>query len=255
MIHIAVSHSDAANEGLQELAREQGESNTDWLRRAAGMLDESMHMPALLIGGVSTADFRLRMSQSHARTDMEPSDWSHIALLNVSHDDPAASTVYEISLNPPGGFGFPPVCNAVQTTQFRHYESARRYPNIALLHLPVDPGKVSKALDRFKMQRTALDTVELVVAWLGFLWGVGSTPNPLLSGLGMPCASMVEAVVSYAGFELTPGMPSRSSCPEAVWQSARWWHNYYSNQDKTPITGRWCIDHEYIHKELDGSGE
>jgi hypothetical protein len=29
------------------------------------------------------------------------------------------------------------------------------------------------------------------------------------------------------GIELTPGLATRASCPEAMWQAARWWHPYY----------------------------
>jgi hypothetical protein len=35
-----------------------------------------------------------------------------------------------------------------------------------------------------------------------------------------------------AGFELTPGLSSASSCPEAIWQSAKWWTYYYESAAK-----------------------
>ena len=33
--------------------------------------------------------------------------------------------------------------------------------------------------------------------------------------------------------ELTPGLASRSSCPEAIWQAAKWWQEFY---EKTTVT-------------------
>ena len=30
-----------------------------------------------------------------------------------------------------------------------------------------------------------------------------------------------------SSFDLTPGLESRSSCPEAIWQAATWWHGFY----------------------------
>lgn len=251
MIHIGVSHSTSANDKLKELRRKKGEDNIAWLQRAAGSVravqkDSEQYSLLLLLGGTSTADFRLRIAQAHARTDLTPSSWSHIGLLDYHADEPINSVVHEISLQPEKGFGFPPVGNAVQEGSLHAYSNNKVYRNIALLVLPVAPKNVEAALRRFRMQRSALDAVELLVAWMAFTWGVASTPNPLLSGIGMPSASMVEAVVSYAGFELTPGMPSRSSCPEAVWQSALWWHEYYAGQNHTPITGCWNIEHWYI---------
>jgi hypothetical protein len=82
-----------------------------------------------------------------------------------------------------------------------------------------------------------LDAIELIVSWLSFVWGVGKTGNPLLEGIGMPSAAMIETVINAAGFELTPGLASSSSCPEAIWQSAKWWHNYYETRQESGISG------------------
>ena len=61
-----------------------------------------------------------------------------------------------------------------------------------------------------------------MLPWLAFLWGVSGSTNPLLSGTGLPSSAFVETVFAMAGFELTPGLSSASSCPEAIWQSAKW---------------------------------
>ena len=54
---------------------------------------------------------------------------------------------------------------------------------------------------------------------------------------------MVETVVGAAGYDLTPGLESGASCPEAIWQAARWWHQYYSEQQSDPIGGSWTAEH------------
>jgi hypothetical protein len=43
----------------------------------------------------------------------------------------------------------------------------------------------------------------------------------------VPSAVFVETVYGMSGVELTPGLSSSASCPEAIWQSAKWWHNFY----------------------------
>jgi hypothetical protein len=63
--------------------------------------------------------------------------------------------------------------------------------------------------------------------WLGFIWGAGAKHNPLLEGVGLPASVLVQTAFGMSGIELTPGLTSGSSCPEAVWQSALWWHAYY----------------------------
>ena len=47
----------------------------------------------------------------------------------------------------------------------------------------------------------------------------------------------MEAVHAIADIELTPGLASASSCPEAIWQSARWWGDYYRESARVAATG------------------
>jgi hypothetical protein len=63
--------------------------------------------------------------------------------------------------------------------------------------------------------------------WLGYIWSVSQAANPLLAGQGLPSAAFVETVYGIAGIELTPGLSSASSCPEAIWAAAKWWHQFY----------------------------
>jgi hypothetical protein len=111
-------------------------------------------------------------------------------------------------------------------TALGEYDDPAAFPNIAVLRVPVPYSAVDAAITRFQHQRTVMDALELTLAWLAFAWGVGATGNPLLAGLGVPSAAFVEYVVVAAGYDLVPGFPSRSSCPEAIWQSARWWHEF-----------------------------
>ena len=110
--------------------------------------------------------------------------------------------------------------------------------------MPVKLKEVLDSLETFKKQRAVLDGVDLMVRWLAYVWGVARSPNPLLDGQGIPSSAMLEIVVGTCGFDLTPGLESRSSCPEAIWQAATWWHEYYKDQDKPGISGRYFCPHQ-----------
>lgn len=237
---LEIHRSDAAeqNPDFKEIKRKKGETNAAWLKRNWG--DDRSCTRLLLIGGTSGVAARLRFAQSDARSDLTPSNWSHLALVT------GRSALREIALEPASGFGHPPATNGVQEGRMSAYNDAKLYPNLALIRLPVSPRKVMAACRRFETQRNALDSVELTLRWLSFAWGAGASPNPLLDGYGMPSAAMVEFVVNAAGYELTPGLASRSSCPEAVWQSARWWHDYYADGSLGTPVGTWNVEQYYV---------
>lgn len=233
MISILSSHAKSPSRQVKEVPRKKGEDNLDWLSRNLPAGDVTQ---VVLLGGKSQTAFRLRLAQAHLRHDLVPSYWSHVFLLRPAMNF-AASGVDEISLEPARGFGFPAPANAVQKGRLTPYRDPVRYPNIAVLGVPVAQKEVMKALDRFKMQRAVLDAVDLVVRWLAYTWGVARSSNPLMDGLGIPSAAMLETVFGAAGFDLTPGLESRSSCPEAIWQAAKWWHEYYERDNLPGITG------------------
>jgi hypothetical protein len=155
----------------------------------------------------------------------------------------ATTPVYEISLEPPQGFAFPPPTNGVQQGRISQYRDPALYPNIALLHIPVSFPQVLTALEAFQRQRAVLDGVELLVRWLTYVWGVSRAANPLLDGYGIPSTAMLEVVCGVAGYDLTPGLESRSSCPEALWQAAKWWHEYYAQQNRPALSCVYYIGH------------
>ncbi len=243
MINILSSNAAGPSKGLVKIPRNPGEDNLSWLERVMAT-DERCTI--VLVGGSSPTSFRLRVAQSHVRHDLYPSSWSHAMLLGRPGKKLSATTVYEISLEAPGGFGFPPPTNGVQNGKLSAYRDAELYPNIAVLHVPVDFSEVLSALKRFQMQRAVLDAVDLLVRWLAFSWGVAGTGNPLLDNHGIPSAAMLDVVFGAAGFDLTPGLESRASCPEAIWQAAKWWHEYYEKQNMTALSGAYVVDHELL---------
>lgn len=243
MISILRSNATHPNTLFKEDARGRREDNLKWLER--NILDSEEISQIVLVGGSDIASFRLRVAQSHIRHDMRPSHWSHAMLLGPVAQPFAKTSVFEISLDPPAGFGFPPPVNGVQQSRIDRYRSARDYPNIALLRVAVPQAQIADALNRFRQQRPVLDALELILRWLGFVWGVGAgNCNPLYDGLGIPAAAMLEIVFGAVGFDLTPGLESRSSCPEAIWQAAKWWYEYYEQEANKSLVGAYYIGNE-----------
>lgn len=238
MLNILSSNATTPSKGLYEVKREDGEDNTKWVGRNLSD-QEGTHI--MLVGGRNPLSFRLRIAQAHVRHDFLPSHWSHVLLLGKAAKNPASTVVDEISLEPTGGFGFPPPTNGVQKGKLGAYRDPEEYPNIAILKVPVARQDVTKALKRFQKQRAVLDTVDLIVPWLAFAWGVSRTGNPLLDNQGIPSSAMLEVVFGAVGYDLTPGLESRSSCPEAIWQAAKWWHDYYKKQNRETLTGPYFI--------------
>jgi len=258
MISVLQSSAESPSREFRELARQGRQNNIAWLEGVlqAGLAGEfsGAYAHILLVGGKGPVDFRLRVAQSQLRHDLVPSHWSHVLLLGSPASDLASTPVYEISLQPSGGFGFPPPTNGVQEGRLGLYRSSRSYPNIALLgisipaEVQVDPGKdfqqqVMDALDRFKSQRAVLDALDLTLKWLSFAWGTGHSDNPLLDGVGIPSAAMLEMVFGAVGFDLTPGLESRASCPEAIWQAAKWWYQYYERKGQETCQGAYYVGH------------
>lgn len=243
------SKASSRNPEFVETPSSRTRNNLEWLRPHL----RADRVGILLVGGIHVVDFRLRIAQSHLRRDLTPSHWSNVALLGSTDSKKLDNTrLYEISLMPADGFGFPVPENGVQQSTLKRYASGVAWPNIALLYLPVsvDAPKLMAALERFRQQRIVLDAMQLVVAWLTYVWGVGHARNPLLEGMGIPSAAMLEIVTGAEGFDLTPGLESRTSCPEAIWQSASWWHEFHRENTDGAITGAFRISH-YFLPELD----
>ena len=241
MINIISSNATSPSSALSEVPRKDGEDNLQWVMR--NLPSEAEQTNLVMVGGKDPVSFQLRVAQSHIRHDLVPSYWSHVMMLGKPSKNPGSTTVYEISLEP-GEFGFPPPENGAQKGKLNQYRDPKMYPNITILAAPVPLKEVMEALDRFKMQRAVLDAVDLIIRWLSYVWGVSRSANPLLEGQGIPSAAMLEIVFGAAGYDLTPGLESRSSCPEAIWQAAKWWHEYYKEQNRLPLTGAYYVGHK-----------
>src|SRR5262245_39193916 len=99
MLKTHISQTSKPNTDLKPLDRKRGGGNVSWLRGALKK-DSPETVSLLLIGGTNLTHFRLRIAQSHARRDLLPSFWSHVAIL-----DPTSRTeVHEVNLEPRAGF-------------------------------------------------------------------------------------------------------------------------------------------------------
>lgn len=220
MISIRCSPDRQKNNLLRHIDAKPRETNVAWLRRVGATRG------IILIGGSGLADFRLRVAQSHVRSDLLPSFWSIAGLLHNN-------SITTVPLDA-GDASQVPSTNAVQTLPVRTYDDPKLYPNVAVLRFVEEDLKAS--IDRVKRGRDIVDLPALLVTWLGYVWGVANTGNPLLAGQGLPSAVLVESVYNMAGIELTPGLASSASNPEAIWQSAKWWQRYY--RETLSTTGR-----------------
>jgi hypothetical protein len=194
---------------------EDGEGNAAWFARCP------LKRGIVLLGGTSLVDFRVRVAQSALRSDLTPSYWS---LCGVIRDD---GTFRTVPLQP-SDVAAVPRTNAVRQMSIDEFDNFDDWPNIALLRFAENDEVVEDNADRVAERRTIIDLPALVVAWLAHVWVTDEQINPLAAGKGLPSAAFVEAAYSLAGIELTPGLASTASCPEAIWQAVKWWHEYYA---------------------------
>jgi hypothetical protein len=180
-----------------------------------------------MLGGSSLSHFRIRVAQSHLRSDLLPSFWSLVGLL----EDAQTFLSVPLDLRPEGSEI--PATNAIQTCRIADYDDPQRFPNIAVLRFTDDHTPIRENAERIKAQRSVVDLPSLMLPWLGYIWGAGRAGNPLLEGHGLPSAAFVETAHGLAGIELTPGLSSSGSCPEAIWQAAKWWRQFYEGRTGT----------------------
>jgi hypothetical protein len=252
-VRVLSSPAHTRNPQVVELLRKDGEGNAAWLGRAmeATLVETGRDWSLLLlVGGNDPLSFRLRVAQSHVRHDLSPSAWSHAAFIPELARTLGQSRTLEVSLAPAkcfGDYGFPLPTNGLQEGRLDAYLDADLFPNIAALSAPVASAEVEASLDGLKLQRSILDVPQLILRWLGYCWGVGVPSSPLAEGIGIPGAAILEAAFAARGFDLTPGLESRSSCPEAIWQAATWWHDFYARTaDGKAIRGAYCAQHDLV---------
>lgn len=242
------STSATANPHLQELPREPGEDNLAWGARAvaamrAGGNEDWTHI--VLLGGADTLAFRLRVAQSHLRSDMLPSFWSESLVVRLAGAHLQRAKALHVPLLQPEGGEFATRRNGVVERPLKAFADPERWPNIAVLALPVAQAKVLDKVDAFRKARGTLDALEHSLRWLAFAWGAARTPNPLHDGVGLPSACMIETACSACGLDLTPGLESRASCPEAIWVAVKRWHGYFQEFAQAQPAGCFWTPHRY----------
>ncbi|MEE9281968.1 MAG: hypothetical protein V3V67_17490 [Myxococcota bacterium] len=219
MLGIRHSPDEEPNAGLRSLRRPRRQGNVEWVERTR--IEDGV----ILVGGCSVVEFHIRVAQSRLRRDLLPSFWSLAGILRGSR----VHTVADVR-----DLDVVPESNGVQTLSLREFDDPARFPNIALIEFTRSHATIGKAVEVVRGQRSLVDIPELIVLWVAYVWGAGAQANPLLEGKGLPSAAFVEAAHALAGVDLTPGLASEASCPEAIWQAAKWWTSYYeaAQQDR-----------------------
>src|ERR1700752_4985753 len=227
MINVRTS-PDERNRRIDELAPMSGERNVAWVRRT-GIRDG-----VLLLGGCSLVEFRIRFAQARVRRDLLPSFWSMVGLL---WDGASVKTVADLR-----DLDRVPYYNGVQTVPLEEFDDPGLYPNIAILQFTKQHTVLREHLDAIETQRSVVDIPALIVPWLAYVWVIGTQGNPRVEGKGLPSAALIETAHAMAGVDLTPGLASSASCPEAIWQAAVWWAGYYEKAAADRVSGRAAAD-------------
>jgi hypothetical protein len=231
---IPIRHAPGAtkNPQLDYAPAHQGESNREWLKRTETLDRVKERGGIILLGGASMVHFRIRVAQSHLRSDLLPSFWSLAGALVderkfVSVPLDLGGDISEVAQN-----------NGVSECLLADYDNPGQFPNIAVLHFTSDSEPIYTNIEEVKRQRSIIDLPSLIVHWLSFVWATGQSGNPLLGGHGLPSAAFIETIYGIAGIELTPGLSSVASCPEALWQTVKWWGKFYEETTGTRANGQ-----------------
>lgn len=135
--------------------------------------------------------------------------------------------------------------NGVVERPLKDFADPVKWPNIAIIALPLPQNVLFEKIQAFERSRGTLDALEHILKWLAFSWGVARTPNPLTDGIGLPSSCMLETACAAAGFDLTPGLESRASCPEAIWVAALHWYGYFEEFAGRRPAGRFTTPHRF----------
>src|SRR5215831_14757866 len=173
IVRTLTSTATSRNPDVKELRRKARENNLRWLARAVRDVpvpsaDRSIF---ILVGGNDPLSFRLRVAQSVIRHDFSPSAWSHVVFVPEGATDSGSTTVVEVSLAPDEGFaryGYAPPINGIQQGALHRYRSEQRFPNIAILSLPIKAETLLANLEKLKYQRSILDVPSLILRWLTY---------------------------------------------------------------------------------------
>ena len=229
MIINSASPDAEKNRALKRVQAKPNETNSSWLDRISKS-NKFEGGGLLLLGGNSVADFRIRYAQAHLRHDLTPSYWSMVAITLDQR------SLYTVPLHWKAELSEMPHTNGIRKSSFSEYDDPVHFPNIAFIRFSSTTKEMIRFAERLKLQRSVVDLPSLVLSWLGYVWAVGDSINPLTTGRGLPSAVFAETVFGIAGIELTPGLATQSSCPEAIWQAAKWWSAFYKEVTKVEST-------------------
>ena len=215
MIPIRESPANAPNKDLEHRPPDEGEGNSAWFGRAP------IQDGIVLLGGSSLVDFRVRFAQSGLRSDLTPSYWSTCGLIRSD------GSLLTVPLQP-ADVSEVPRSNAVRAMSIDDFDDPEVWPNIAVLRFVENTDAIDTYAQRVAERRTIVDLPALLVRLLAYVWATDEAENPLTAGRGVPSGAFVEAAYSLAGIDLTPGLASTASCPEAIWQAVKWWREFYA---------------------------
>lgn len=243
------------NEKFSLLARIRNESDAKWLKRAYDDLElnnSTQWSYIVLTGSKGISAFRIRTAQGHLRSDMLPSYWSDCGFLEVSEKEFADSNFYNLPLLQPETESYAPIRNGLIKSSLSYLLNSHKFPNIALLAIPVTQKDIVSKLEIYQKSRIAYDAVENIIPWLSYVWGIH--PNPLLQQIGFPSAMLLNHLYGASNFDLSPSINNNLSTPEVFWNGAKNWKEFYSSTvgDSLLPRGRFIIDHAY---DIDESKE
>jgi hypothetical protein len=208
---------------------------------AAEVGESSLHGAILLVGARDPRALALRRAQAPLRFDQRASKWSHSAFIVRWHAEPGRAVGLEATLDPFEPRLQVPERNGVTSFSLSRYFDATRYPNLAMLILGFEASRPPVGADgtlpspaerRAAAIETALTPVrergrfplwDMLGAWARHSYLPYTTPNPLLEGIPMPCASLCEYAYEAAGVDLTPGATGNDNCPEVLYATAKHW--------------------------------
>lgn len=232
MIAVRICPNAKRNHAVHSLKRRRKEGNVEWLRRAleADPLEEAA---VLLLGGARLAEFMARVAQRYTRIDMLPSFWSDAAIVVPdATDSQVGAAIYSAGLlGGLAGAHSMPRRNTIGRVDLTQIDDPHLVPNLALLRFHgAEATRTTEAIRLLEHGRLVVDLVSPLSSWLAFAWGAKGQSNPLLSGVPLPSALFAESVMSQLHIDILPGLDERTSCPEAIWQAALWWSEYYDDQ-------------------------
>ncbi len=209
-------------ETLPDAAPQGATANFAWLS-STGYRDG-----VVLLGGTSIVDFRDARSAVGVAAGLVAELLVHLRLAHRrrgAHDGARRCDQQQQRARGAERFGSSEAGRRTLATAIRMF-----YPNIAVLQFTDDHAAIRDHVARIGQERNIVDLLAQIVAWLGYCWAVGDRGNPLMQGHGIPSATLLERAHGLADIDLSPGLPSASSCPEAIWQAARWWYEAYDRE-------------------------